>query len=214
MKKFGVIVCAVIMTACVSREKNVKGIITDATMNTMTIVSQQGDTLMFSVLSAERDTPEGILLQDTAIISYMGEYHAGMNAEKIKVFPAKQQDDLALGAGQSHTYEGLLPAASGPGIRYSLTVRSRQHSGDGTFSLTMTYIEAEDGKDQSFSYTGKRFTQRGIPGDNDATVWQLVTDDKKDIFNFLYDDEQTLTLLNDKFEKSSSGLNYTLKLVE
>ncbi len=214
MKKFGVIVCAVIMTACVSREKNVKGIITDATMNTMTIVSQQGDTLMFSVLSAERDTPEGILLQDTAIISYMGEYHAGMNAEKIKVFPAKQQDDLALGAGQSHTYEGLLPAASGPGIRYSLTVWSRQHSGDGTFSLTMTYIEAENGKDQSFSYTGKRFTQRGIPGDNDATVWQLVTDDKKDIFNFLYEDEQTLTLLNDKFEKSSSGLNYTLKLVE
>ena len=78
----------------------------------------------------------------------------------------------------------------------------------------MTYIEAEDGKDQSFSYTGKRFTQRGIPGDNDATVWQLVTDDKKDIFNFLYEDEQTLTLLNDKFEKSSSGLNYTLKLVD
>lgn len=214
MKKVGVIACAVMVTACVSRETNVKGIVTDATMNTMTIVSQQGDTLMFSILSAERDTPEGILLQDTAIISYMGEYRAGMSAEKIKVFPFKQPDDFALGAWQSYTYEGLLPAASGPGIRYSLTVRSHQHSGDGTFSLTMTYIEAEDGKDQSFSYTGKRFTQRGIPGDNDAIVWQLVTDDKKDIFNFLYEDEQTLTLLNDKFEKNSTGLDYTLKQIK
>ena len=94
MKKFEVVACAVMMTACVSREKNVKGIITDVTMNTMTIVSQQGDTLMFSVLSAERDTPEGILLQDTAIISYTGEYQAGMNAEKIKVFPVNARETL------------------------------------------------------------------------------------------------------------------------
>lgn len=65
-----------------------------------------------------------------------------------------------------------------------------------------------------FPIPGKRFTQRGIPGDNDAIVWQLVTDDKKDIFNFLYEDEQTLSLLNDKFEKNSTGLDYTLKQIK
>ena len=42
----------------------------------------------------------------------------------------------------------------------------------------------------------------------------MVADNGKDIFNFLREDEKTLTLLNDKFEKSETGLNYSLKLVE
>ena len=107
-----------------------------------------------------------------------------------------------------------MPAASCPGIRYSLTIQNQEHSGDGTFTLTMTYIEAENGKDAIFNYKGKRFTQRGDATNNDAIVWQLVADNGKDIFNFLREDEKTLTLLNDKFEKSETGLNYSLKLIE
>ena len=90
-----------------------------------------------------------------------------------------------------------------------------EHSGDGTFQLQMTYLEAEDGKDVTFSYTGRRLTLRGIPSDADATVWQLLVDGKeKDVFNFLREDDQTLTLLNKDFEKNDSQLNYSLKRTE
>ena len=112
--------------------------------------------------------------------------------------------DSSLGDWQERTYEGVLPAADTPGIRYTLTVRNREYSGDGTFVLAMTYLEAENGKDETVTYTG----------DKDAVVWQLVADDGT-VFNFLVSKEGTsLTLLNDKFEKPQSGLNYTLRLVQ
>lgn len=95
-----------------------------------------------------------------------------------------------------------------------LTVRNREYSGDGSFWLLLTYLDAEQGEDRSFVYTGKRFTLRGIPNDNNATVWQLVADDGETIFNFLYEDEKTLIRLNDKFEKSKTNLNYSLKLIK
>lgn len=55
---------------------------------------------------------------------------------------------------------------------------------------------------------------RGIPTDNDATVWRLESDNGKNAFNFLYGaDGQTLTLLNSHFEMPESDLNYSLKKV-
>lgn len=86
-----------------------------------------------------------------------------------------------------------------------------KHSGDGTFLLRLTYLEAENGKDAVYTYVGRRYTQRGIPSDKDAVVWQLVADRDEDVYNFLCDkDAQTLTLLNRDFEKNESGLNYSL----
>ena len=117
-------------------------------------------------------------------------------------------------AQETLVFEGLLPAASGPGIVYNLRVSSPRHSGDGTFRLSLTYKEAEDGQDKTFTYSGRRYTQRGIPGHNDATVWQMVTDDKQEIFNFLLQDRETLILLNDQFEVPQSKQNYALTLKE
>lgn len=119
-----------------------------------------------------------------------------------------------LGKMQVHSYEGLLPAASSPGIEYKLIIRNREHSGDGTFQLTLTYKDAENGEDRTFIYNGKRLTMRGIPGDDNATVWQCIADGNNQVFNFLREDENTLTLLNDKCEKAQTDLNYSLKLVE
>lgn len=127
-----------------------------------------------------------------------------------------KRDTLTDGLGdmQQHTYRGLLPAASGPGIEYTLTVSHRLHSGDGTFTLILTYKEADNGQDRSFTYRGKRLTLRGIPGNDDATVWQCIADDGQETFNFLKEDETTLTLLNSDFEKPRTQLNYSLRLVE
>ena len=211
MKNTSIILAALTMICCspASKEHQTKGIVCDATMNTISIVTANKDTLSFSTLDADKSHVTGLLLNDTAEIFYKGKYTAGMSATKLIVY--KNQ---ALGALQTRTYEGILPAASCPGIRYSLTIQNQEHSGDGTFTLTMTYIEAENGKDAIFNYKGKRFTQRGDATNNDAIVWQLVADNGKDIFNFLREDEQTLTLLHNKFEKSETGLNYSLKLIE
>lgn len=132
------------------------------------------------------------------------------------LFKQSQNDnDANLGNWVEVHYAGTLPAADCPGISYQLYVRHREHSGDGQFYLQLTYLEADGGKDAVYTYLGRRYTQRGMPSNNDATVWRLVSDDGEDAFNFLCGkDGQTLTLLNDRFEMPESGLDYFLKRTE
>ena len=152
--------------------------------------------------------------KDIGNVFYHGKYQEGIPADSLVVYPQHSAGNDALGTLQEHTYEGTLPAASCPGIRYHLTIRNKEHSGDGTFALTLTYLEAENGEDRTFSYTGKRYTQRGTPDDNDATVWQMIADNEQDIFNFLVESDSTLVLLNDRFERNKSDLNYSLVRVK
>lgn len=135
--------------------------------------------------------------------------------EKV-LFEQPQSDaDESLGMWTTSRYEGILPAADCPGILYQLALRHRQHSGDGSFLLRLTYLEAENGRDVAFVYTGKRLTQRGTPEDPDATVWQLIADQGEDVYNFLQEkDGQSLTLLDRDFRKSRLPLNHTLKKVD
>lgn len=67
-----------------------KGVICDATINTLTVVSEEGDTLSFSTLDAERVVTDGILLDDTAIVYHSGKYKTGMKAQKIVVVPGRR----------------------------------------------------------------------------------------------------------------------------
>lgn len=112
-------------------------------------------------------------------------------------------------------FNGLLPAASCPGIEYNLTLYNRPTHSDGYFKLVMKYLQAEDGKDSYFTYIGKQFTLRGDATDKNAVVYQLIPfgDNKDEIMNFLSQGE-TLTLLNKDFERAESGLNYDLKEVK
>ena len=207
----------IMLAACQPFKGNVssKGIVVDATMNTLTVLSDRGDTLSFSTMDADRTRAHGLLIGDTVEVFYGGEYSKGMSADSVVLYPRQDRADDALGSFLVCTYEGILPAASCPGIRYTLTVRNREHSGDGHFLLRMTYLEAEDGKDAVYNHMGRRYTQRGIPTDPDAVVWQLVTDNGKDAYNFLYDaQKQTLTLLDRQLKPINTGLNYTLKEVD
>ena len=300
-----------------------KGILTDATMNTVTIVTEKSDTLLFSTVDADKKGVDGLLLGDTIEVFFQGKYQQGMQAYKLISHPQKhsaggnrdehgclkaagyiwsevqkdcirlfekgirvaatdgsshsayivfapdsahaelffsdgipneilqrrclpsgeyvwnvEDDDTknirftdgiwtisqrgrlifkedgsssaTLGEMQQSTYQGLLPSASGSGIVYLLTICNRKHSGDGTFKLTLTYKEADNGKDKNFTYHGRRFTQRGIPGNNDATVWQCISDEGNETFNFLKENETTLTLLDKDFKKPQTRLNYNL----
>ena len=135
---------------------------------------------------------------------------------KLRFQQSPSVNNGSLGAWNEVHYEGVLPAADCPGIRYQVYVRHREHSGDGHFLLRLTYLEAEQGKDMSYTYTGRRYTLRGTAADNDATVWRLVVDgDKNHAYNLLYGpDGETLTYLNNNFEEIQSGLNYTLRRVD
>lgn len=129
------------------------------------------------------------------------------------VMPYSFQDLSASGDSVTYVYEGILPAADVSGIKYVLKIFSRRHSGDGTFILKQTYLGT--GKtDETFTTTGKRYTHRGDANDINATVWQMVSDDGNEIFNFLYENDSTLVLLNKDLERSDSRLNYTLHLVK
>lgn len=204
------------LAACspTDRNESAAGTILAATQDSVTLATAEGDTLSFRTPADSRTAQLDLLAGDSAEVYYHGAYRAGIAADSIVLRSRPEADNAGLGQVETRTYSGLLPAASGPGIRYDLTVRAPRHSGDGTFELSLTYLEAENGQDRTFRYTGRRWTQRGIPGDNDATVWQLVTEDEQERFNFLVESDSVLTLLNDRFERPSSRLNYSLKRTE
>lgn len=82
--------CTGITFACSPKASMVKGVICDATINTLTVVSEEGDTLSFSTLDAEKVVTDGILLDDTTIVYHSGKYKTGMKAQKIVVVPGRR----------------------------------------------------------------------------------------------------------------------------
>lgn len=116
-----------------------------------------------------------------------------------------------LGDVLERRYAGTIPAADGPGIYYDITLYNQQHSGDGVYSLTQTYLDADNGKDVTFASSGKWNTLRGSAADPDDTVYQLHPyNGDNGITNFLFQHD-SITMLNSSFELAPSGLNYTLK---
>lgn len=194
------------LAACSSPqgETCAEGVVAAASPTSVSLATSSGDTLTFSTAQGSRGPASELKPGDSVCVYYQGAYSTGMTADSLV---RNGQPVLA----EVRSYEGVLPAASCPGIRYVLTVRAPRHSGDGTFDLSLTYLEAEDGKDQTFRYTGRRWTQRGMPGDNDATIWQLVADDSGEKFNFLVESDSVLVLLNEQGERISSEQDYTLR---
>ena len=109
-------------------------------------------------------------------------------------------------------YKGTFPAADGPGIVYDLTLYYQQDSDDGVYEMDATYLEAENGKDKTFSSTGKRKVKHGTPSNSEAIVYELIPSDGDMAFYFQAEGD-SLTLLNQELQKAASDLNYTLILV-
>lgn len=80
-----------IMGSCTSEMKSSKGIVCDATMNTVAIVTDKNDTLSFSTLDANKEEVNGLLLNDTLEVYYKGKYTPGMSATKLVQFPQAQR---------------------------------------------------------------------------------------------------------------------------
>ena len=83
----------------------------------------------------------------------------------------------------------------------------------GVYALDATYLEAENGKDQTFTSTGKRQVKKGTPADASAIIYELIPSDGSMVFYFQAEGD-SLTMLNQELQKAASDLNYTLKLVQ
>ena len=70
-----------------SKATSSKGVVCDATMNTVTIVTNKNDTLSFSTMDASKDEVNGLLLNDTLEVFYTGKYTPGMQASKLVQYP-------------------------------------------------------------------------------------------------------------------------------
>lgn len=173
-----------------------------------------GQTLDFS------DTLDVVsLTADSLKLGKNGAYR--IDYYRVKEVPVLDKDKALLdslqkaeGTGQLQTrvYRGTLPAASCPGIVYDITLYNYEHSGDGVFRASLTYLEAEDGKDQTYEFCGRQYTLRGNAVDKDATVLQFVPFDKaEDTMNFLFGGDK-LTMLDRELRPIDSNLNYTLQL--
>ena len=83
MKKMFFIAACFLFAGC-GRQANVaEGVILDATMNTLMIVTGAGDTLSFSTMDADKTKTDGLLIGDTVKVGYVGEYETGIGAESV-----------------------------------------------------------------------------------------------------------------------------------
>ena len=108
------------------------------------------------------------------------------------------------------TYSGTIPAADGPGIKYTVTL-----SGDSakTFTMEEVYLQAKDGKDDVKTYKGDVETIKKDVKGKAVTAYKLAMD-KDNALYLLVKDDATLSVVNDQLEEAASGNNYDLKLVK
>lgn len=136
-------------------------------------------------------------------------------------------DSLAMSTSMSNptmeevqVWEGVLPAADGPGIRYVLTLNTIANANDTTYILDMTYLDADGkGKDKTFTSKGKpEVVKRAIKDRANRTVTRkglkLKPNDGSQPVYFVIANDTTLTLCNDSLQESQSDLNYDIYRVQ
>ena len=112
--------------------------------------------------------------------------------------------------GDSVRYEGVIPAADGPGIKYNVAIASNDSTVG--YSLTQTYLEAKDGQ-STFASTG---TVENIKKDGDGKevqAYRLVGKTKEDDTYLLIVNDSTVRVVNADLKlESQTPEKYDLKL--
>ena len=65
-----------------TQEHSLKGIVADATMNTVSVV-ENGDTLSFGTANADKEGLDGLFIGDSVEVCYRGKYASGMEALQL-----------------------------------------------------------------------------------------------------------------------------------
>ena len=111
----------------------------------------------------------------------------------------------------TEVYEGTLPAADGPGIDYVLTLNAATDGVDTTYTLDMTYLDAEgQGKNKTFSSNGKQQTIQKVVNKKPTKAVKLTPNDGEAPMYFVIVNDTTLRLVNDSLQEAVSDLNYDI----
>lgn len=108
------------------------------------------------------------------------------------------------------TWQGTTPCADCSGIITTLTLYTKAPNDfiDAIYRLNMKYIDRG-----SFSNYGEWTVLRGMPGNPDATVYQLDPDKPGSGQYYLRVDDDTLQQLDHEMKPIDSKLNFTLKRI-
>lgn len=104
-------------------------------------------------------------------------------------------------------YEGTVPAADGPGIRYQIALAQDSTL---TVRISETYLEGNNGKDTTFLYEGKAEEVEAPTLGQGAKGLKLVVN-AGETFNFWVKNDSTLTLVNADWKANSTEANWDLK---
>jgi hypothetical protein len=105
---------------------------------------------------------------------------------------------LAAQLQQVGRFAGILPCNGCDGIRTELLLAGNWE-GVQRYHLTQTYLGAAPGT-QSVEREGAWVTLRGVPSDDQATVYQLDPDRPGERRHFIVVDERSIQLLDDAME--------------
>ncbi|WP_294480555.1 hypothetical protein [uncultured Bacteroides sp.] len=170
------------MGSCTPEMNSSKGIVSDATMNTVTIVTDKNDTLSFSTLDANKEQVDGLLLNDTLEVFYAGKYTPGMQATKLVQFPQTPK----LGADRDE--HGCIGSA---GYVWSEVQKDcirvfekgiRTESTDGTNNTAFIVFSPDSTRLELFFSNMKPneiLERRGLPSGGYA--WNVEDDDTKNV---------------------------------
>ncbi len=106
-------------------------------------------------------------------------------------------------------YKGVLPCADCSGLQTELTLFHAANAGMGSYILKETYM----GKDRVVETKGEWTHHRGIPGNKNATVFDLYNAAKPDADSryFLQLKDGSIKLLDKDLKMIKSEGNYILK---
>ena len=157
------------MGSCSSGMTSSKGIVCDATMNTVAIVTDKNDTLSFSTMNANKEEVDGLLLNDTLEVFYTGKYTPGMQASKLVQYPQSPK----LGGDRDELQQDCIRLFE-KGIRTE-AVDGSTASAFIVFSPDSTRLELFFSDDQP----NEILERRGLPSGGYA--WNVEDDDTKNV---------------------------------
>ena len=131
----------------------------------------------------------------------------GESKDKTAVQAVKKVQKVS---GNVISYEGVVPSADCPGIRYNLTMLN-----DSMVSLVRTYIEYDKGRNivDTIKYK-KEKVSKTIKGKNVEGIKLIPTTDTEDILYMTAPDDSTLRIVNENLQEAASELNYDLEKIK
>ena len=122
-----------------------------------------------------------------------------------------QADSLALAMTPITEMTEVYPAADGPGIDYVLTLNAATDGVDTTYTLDMTYLDAQgQGQNKTFTSNGKQQTIHKVVNKKPVTAVKLTPKSGEAPMYFVIVNDTTLRLVNDSLQEAVSDLNYDI----